>query len=57
MAARKATGDTFIVGLPNSSQSLPPVTPEDIKPTLRVRQGSSVSVFVGRDLDFTAVEP
>lgn len=29
---------------------------QDIKPTLRVKQGVSVSVFVAKDLDFTAVE-
>ncbi|OJU14585.1 MAG: type IV secretion system protein B10 [Sphingomonas sp. 66-10] len=31
-------------------------TPNQIPPTLSVRQGTSVSVFVARDLDFTEVE-
>jgi type IV secretion system protein VirB10 len=57
LAARKAAGDTYIVGLPIGAQGVNPITPENIKPTLTVRQGTSVSVFVGRDLDFTPVEP
>ena len=27
-----------------------------VQPTLKVRQGTSVSVFVARDLDFSTVE-
>jgi type IV secretion system protein VirB10 len=27
-----------------------------VQPTLTVRQGASISVFVARDLDFTGVE-
>jgi len=51
--------DTVIVGLPGSTQTVP--TPQiqqqsQVQPTLRVRQGTSVSVFVARDLDFSTVD-
>jgi type IV secretion system protein VirB10 len=29
------------------------IQPQQITPTLTVRQGTSVSIFVARDLDFT----
>jgi type IV secretion system protein VirB10 len=47
-----------ILALPGTvnSATSPLVGTQDIKPTLRVKQGVSVSVFVARDLDFTAVE-
>jgi type IV secretion system protein VirB10 len=47
-----------ILALPGtvSTATSPLVGTQDIKPTLRVKQGVSVSVFVARDLDFTAVE-
>jgi type IV secretion system protein VirB10 len=32
------------------------VQPQQITPTLTVRQGTSISIFVARDLDFTGVE-
>ncbi len=54
VAARKASGDTVIVGLPTAAEN-PIGKPEDVKPTLKVRQGSSVTVFVARDLDFADV--
>ena len=56
LAARKATGDTIIVGAPGSSQSVSVQQPQQIRPTIKVKQGTSVSVFVMRDLDFTDVE-
>ena len=52
----KATGGTVVVGLPGSSVPINPQQTESIKPTLRVAQGSPVSVFVARDLDFSDVE-
>lgn len=56
-ATREVDGDTVIVGLPGSTTQAATIrNPDDIKPTLKIRQGSSVSVFVARDLDFTAVE-
>ena len=56
VAARRATGDTVVLALPNSSPQITTSRPEDVKPTLRVKAGSSVSVFVIRDLDFSTVE-
>lgn len=56
VATRKAAGDTFIVGLPIGNQEK--IAPQaDVKPTLTIRQGSSVAVLVARDLDFTNVLP
>jgi len=49
-----------VVGLqginPSLAQSSGP-TGSNVQPTLTVKQGTSVSVFVARDLDFTSVEP
>lgn len=56
IATRSATGGAVILGLPGSTQNLTGGTPDSIKPTLRVRHGTSVSVFVARDLDFSSVE-
>jgi type IV secretion system protein VirB10 len=56
-AARKAAGNTVIVGLPGANTQASTIqNPANIKPTLKIAQGASVSVFVARDLDFTAVE-
>lgn len=56
LAGRSVGGDTLVLGLPGSSQTIAPASSESVKPTLRVAQGSPVSVFVARDLDFTEVE-
>lgn len=51
--------DTVIVGLPGSTQQVnaPQIAqPSQVQPTLRVRQGTSVSVFVARDLDFSTTD-
>lgn len=56
IATRSVSGDNYYIGLPNATQGLIQQKPEQVKPTLTLKQGSSVSVFVARDLDFTAVE-
>lgn len=57
LATRDIADGTVIVGLPGSTQSVTaPIAPEQVRPTLKVAQGSPVSVFVARDLDFTEVE-
>jgi type IV secretion system protein VirB10 len=55
-ASRKATGDTVVLGLPGSTQTLINPNIEAIKPTLSVRHGSGVTVFVARDLDFSGLD-
>lgn len=56
IATREAT-DGVIVALPGSTQQISgPQQQAQVQPTLRVRQGTSVSVFVARDLDFSTVD-
>ncbi|UVO50192.1 conjugal transfer protein TrbI [Sphingomonas sp. SUN019] len=56
--ASRSVDSPVIVALPGSVQgTTATITRQtDIPPTLSVRQGTSVSVFVARDLDFTEVE-
>lgn len=57
VASRKANDGTVIVGLPGSTQTVTAALgPRDVQRTLRVRHGTSVSVFVARDLDFSSVQ-
>lgn len=57
VATRSAAGgDSVIIGLPGSTQQLIQPGGQAIRPTLKVKQGSSVSVFVARDLDFSTVQ-
>lgn len=56
LAVNQAAGDTVVVALPGSAPTVNPTPAADIRPTVKVRQGTSVSVFVARDLDFTDVE-
>ncbi|GMN04113.1 TrbI/VirB10 family protein [Erythrobacter sp. MTPC3] len=49
--------DGVIVALPGSTQNVQVADTESIRPTLKVKHGTSVSVFVARDLDFSSVDP
>lgn len=56
VATREAS-DGVIVALPGSTQAVTQtVNPDQITPTLKVRHGTSVSVFVSSDLDFSSVD-
>lgn len=55
-ATNEATKGTVILGLPGSVQNVATPQAETIRPTLKVAQGTPVSVFVARDLDFSEVE-
>ena len=55
VATRRAT-DGVIVALPGSTQNIAGQQESSARPVLKVRQGTSVSVFVARDLDFSSVE-
>ncbi|TRD12132.1 TrbI/VirB10 family protein [Erythrobacter insulae] len=46
-----------VVALPGSTQNVQISEEQQPLPTLKVKQGTSVSVFVSRDLDFSTVEP
>jgi type IV secretion system protein VirB10 len=56
LAAR--AGNSTVVVLPGSATTgvSQIVQPAQVTPTLRVRQGTSISIFVARDLDFTRAE-
>ena len=56
VAVREAS-DGVIVALPGSTQNVQVTDQQSIQPTLKVRHGTSVSVFVARDLDFSSVDP
>ena len=57
LATRSVSDDAVIVAIPGGTQQLAPQLPQtQVQPTLRVRQGTSVSVFVARDLDFSTVD-
>jgi type IV secretion system protein VirB10 len=55
-AAIREASDGVIVALPGSTQNVTGAAVQNVQPVLRVDQGASVSVFVARDLDFSAVE-
>jgi type IV secretion system protein VirB10 len=58
LASRAGSGNVIILpgtsGVQSSVGQI--VQPSQITPTLTVRQGTSISIFVARDLDFTGVE-
>jgi type IV secretion system protein VirB10 len=55
VAVNRAT-DGVIVALPGSTQNVQVADAQQAQPTLTVRHGTSVSVFVARDLDFSTVD-
>jgi type IV secretion system protein VirB10 len=55
IATREAS-DGVVVALPGSTQNVQINDQQSILPTLKVKHGTSVSVFVARDLDFSTVE-
>ncbi|MBV7266257.1 conjugal transfer protein TrbI [Erythrobacter sp. WH131] len=55
LAVNEATDGVF-VALPGSTQNVQIAEPDAIQPTLKVKHGTSVSVFVARDLDFSSVD-
>lgn len=54
--ATRQVSDGLIVALPGSTQNVTESSGSNVQPTLKVKQGTSVSVFVARDLDFSSVE-
>jgi type IV secretion system protein VirB10 len=55
--ASRAGNGTTIIALPGGAQSVAQIVqPAQVTPTLKVRQGTSISIFVARDLDFTRAE-
>lgn len=58
VAARAVTTNNgVVVALPNATQGAASQIVQDApKPTLKVRHGTRIAVFVARDLDFSAVE-
>lgn len=55
--AVNSASDGVILALPGSTQNVQVTDQQAILPTLKVKHGTSVSVFVARDLDFSSVEP
>lgn len=56
-AASRAVDAPTVIALPGSFGGVPErVQPQQITPTLTVKRGTSISIFVARDLDFTGVE-
>ena len=54
--AVNAASDGVVVALPGSTQNVQIADQNAILPTLKVKHGTSVSVFVARDLDFSSVD-
>ncbi|GAA4643087.1 hypothetical protein GCM10023115_10470 [Pontixanthobacter gangjinensis] len=56
IATRETSGDGVVVALPGSTQNIQVQNQQSIRPTLKIRHGTSVSIFVARDLDFSTVD-
>ncbi len=55
-ALNRATNSTVVYAVPVAGQAPQTTSPDRVQRTLKVKQGTSVSVFVAKDLDFTTVE-
>jgi len=56
IATREASAEGVVVALPGSTQNLQITDRQQVQRTLKIRHGTSVSVFVARDLDFSTVD-
>jgi type IV secretion system protein VirB10 len=59
LVTRNIATSPVVVAVPDATPAIPQVaqsSPSQIAPTLTVRQGTRISVFVQHDLDFTSVE-
>jgi type IV secretion system protein VirB10 len=55
--ASRSANSSLVVALPGSTSAFrQSVTPNQVRPTLKVKPATSISVFVARDLDFTGIE-
>jgi len=54
--ATREAGDGVFVALPGSTQNVTRVDQSQVTPTLKVKHGTSISVYVARDLDFSDVD-
>jgi|TARA_Y100000296_G_scaffold74131_1_gene92339 type IV secretion system protein VirB10 len=57
-AAARAVDSPTVIALPGSfgGAASQRIQPQQVTPTLTVKRGTSISIFVARDLDFTGVE-
>lgn len=56
VASSEAIGGGVILALPGSTQTIAPSSSSNNRPVLRIDHGTSVSVYVARDLDFSTVD-
>lgn len=56
VAVSKISDGAVIYAIPVPGQNAPIASPDKVQPTLKVRQGKSISVFVAKDLDFSTVD-
>lgn len=54
--ATRSASDGVVVALPGSTTNISGNQAQEVRPTLKVRHGTSVSVYVARDLDFSTVD-